>query len=302
MRRLLTFLLFSLSLFGFDYKLKPVTVTTGVHCFFGAAEVPDQSNGGNMVNSCYADMGSGWLVIDSGPTYRYAEQAYAAITNAFGKKPVPYVIDTHLHDDHWLGNGFYKEQGATIIGSSTMKTQIDTAETTRMERSITKDAFEKTAIVLPDIYVDDAYTLKMDHHSIEIKQLTPIAHTNGDLVVTLPLRKTLFVGDICFSESVLSLRDGDIKGWLAALEKIDAMEWSYLVGGHGRKTGKDATHLTRSYLRQLLENVRAAIADGVEIDAVTETVTMDDFAAVPLYDALHKKNVFKAYQLLEWEE
>ena len=41
---------------------------------------------------------------------------------------------------------------------------------------------------------------------------------------------------------------------------------------------------------------------GVEIDDITETVAMDEFAAVPLYDELHSKNVFKAYQLLEWEE
>ena len=202
-----------------------------------------------------------------------------------------------MHDDHWLGNGYYKELGATIIGSSRMKENIDTAATTRMERSIDTEAFAGTKPVMPDIYVKDSYTLKMAQHSIEIKQLTKIAHTTGDLIVSLPLRNTVLVGDLCFSESVLSLRDGDIKGWLDALEKIDAMKWDYLVGGHGRKTGKDATYLTA-----LLENVRAAIEDGVEIDDVTETVAMDEFSAVPLYDELHSKNVFKAYQLLEWEE
>lgn len=303
MQRLLTFILISLSLaYGFDYRLKPVTVTEGIYCFFGAAEAPDKTNNGNMVNSCYADMDSGWLVIDSGPTYQYAKQAHAAITKTFGNKPVAYVINTHMHDDHWLGNGYYKEHGATIIGSSRMKESIDTAATTRMERSIDKEAFAGTKPVMPDIYVNESYTLKMAQHSIEIKQLTKIAHTSGDLIVSLPLRNTVFVGDLCFSESVLSLRDGDIKGWLDALEKIDAMKWDYLVGGHGRKTGKDATYLTRSYLTALLENVRTAIADGVEIDDVTQTVTMDEFSTVPLYDELHSKNVFKAYQLLEWEE
>lgn len=303
MQRLLTFILISLSfVYGFDYHLKPVTVTEGIYCFFGAAEAPNKTNNGNMVNSCYADMESGWLVIDSGPTYQYAKQAHAAIMKAYGKKPVPYVINTHLHDDHWLGNGYYKEQGATIIGSAHMKKAVDTTATTRMERSIDKEAFAGTKPVMPDIYVDKEYTFKMAQHSIEIKQLTDIAHTSGDIVITLPLRNTVLVGDICFSESVLSLRDGDIKGWLNALEKIDAMKWDYLVGGHGRKTGKDATYLTRSYLTALLENVRAAIEDGVEINDVTQTVTMDEFSAVPLYDELHSKNVFKAYQLLEWEE
>ena len=303
MTRLLTFILTSLmSLYGFDYQLKPVAVTEGIYCFFGKSEAPDTANNGNMVNSCFADMESGWLVIDSGPTYQYAKQAHEAVTKAYGSKPVTYVINTHLHDDHWLGNGFYKELGATIIGSAHMKNAVDTAATTRMERSISKEAFAGTQPVMPDIYVEDSYTFKMAQHSIEIKQLTGIAHTHGDLVVSLPLRNTVLVGDLCFSESVLSLRDGDIKGWLEALEKLEAMEWDYLVGGHGRKTGKDATHLTKSYLTALLENVRAAIADGVEIAEVTETVAMDEFAEVPLYDELHKKNVFKAYQLLEWEE
>ncbi len=301
--RLLTFILTSLmSLYGFDYQLKPVAVTEGVYCFFGKPEAPDTANNGNMVNSCFADMESGWLVIDSGPTYQYAKQAHAAIIKTYGDKPVPYVINTHQHDDHWLGNGYYKEKGATIIGSAKMKNAVDTNGMTRMERSITKEAFAGTEPVMPDIYVKDSYAFTIAQHSIEIKQLTEIAHTTGDLVVSLPLRNTVLVGDLCFSESVLSLRDGDIKGWLKALEKLDAMKWDFLVGGHGRKTGKDATFLTRSYLTELLESVRAAIDDGVEIDQVTETVTMDGFAAVPLYDELHRKNVFKAYQLLEWEE
>lgn len=288
--------------FAFDYGLKPVTVTEGVYCFFGKAEAPNARNNGNMVNSCFVDADEGWVVIDTGPTFQYAQQAYEAVTKAVSKKPVLYALNTHLHDDHWLGNGFFKTLGATIIGSASMKAQIDTKALTRMERSIDKEAFSGTKIVLPDIYVDESYTLKIAQHSIEIKRLTEIAHTNGDLTILFPLNKIVFVGDLNFSDSVLSLRDGDIKGWLKAIEKVEAMSWEYLVGGHGNKTDKNATYLTKTYLTTLLNEVRAAIADGVEIDAITETVTMEAFCDTPLYDELHAKNVFKAYQLLEWEE
>jgi hypothetical protein len=50
-----TLLLAVTSLSAFDYALKPVRITSDVHCFFGKPEIMDKANNGNIVNSCYID-------------------------------------------------------------------------------------------------------------------------------------------------------------------------------------------------------------------------------------------------------
>ncbi|RUM74230.1 MAG: MBL fold metallo-hydrolase, partial [Sulfurovum sp.] len=64
---------------SFKYYLEPYTVTEGVDCFFGLYGDATENNGGRVVNTCYVESSEGYVVIDSGPTYQYAQQAYDAM-------------------------------------------------------------------------------------------------------------------------------------------------------------------------------------------------------------------------------
>jgi len=59
-------------------------------------------------------------------------------------------------------------------------------------------------------------------------------HTNSDLYVYIPSQKIVFVGDLVFNQRLPSLRDGDINGWIVALQVIKKMNVTYIVGGHGK--------------------------------------------------------------------
>jgi len=115
MRYILSLYLFTISLFGFNYHLKPYSISEGVECFFGLASTVNKINGGNIINTCFVETDDGFVVIDSGPTYSYAQQAYT-IMQKMSKMPVKYVINTSTDEVHILGNGFYKERGAILIG------------------------------------------------------------------------------------------------------------------------------------------------------------------------------------------
>jgi hypothetical protein len=54
--------------------------------------------------------------VDSGPSYLVAKAIHAAIKK-ITQQPVKYVINTGGQDHRWLGNGYFKEQGAQIIAS-----------------------------------------------------------------------------------------------------------------------------------------------------------------------------------------
>ncbi len=301
MKQLATLLFAVGVLFGFDYHLKPTQVTEGVYCFFGATEEPNEANGGNMVNSCFMDVGTGWLVIDSGPTFQYAKQAFTAM-QGIKNLPVTHVINTHPHDDHWLGNGYYKAQGATIIGPKSMLSVIDPAAPTRMGISISKEAYSGTTVVLPDTAIGTEYEMTIGNQKAIFRQPVDVAHSVSDLVVLFPQKEIIFVGDLSFSDSIPSATSGNARKWLQAIEAYEAMPWKLMVGGHGKKTDRKAPLLTKNYLTAVLEAVQKAMDDGVELDGIVEAVPLPEFKNYPLYEPLHGKNLYRAYQLLEWEE
>jgi glyoxylase-like metal-dependent hydrolase (beta-lactamase superfamily II) len=224
---LLSIVLFH-SLLSFDYKLHPVVVGEQTHCFFGFSEVMDEHNNGNMSNSCFVNMGTGYLVIDSGPTYQYAKQAYEAMKK-IKNLPVFYVINTHIHDDHWLGNSYYATMGAKIIGSSAFKNETP-VEMTRMQRRISSEAYEKTTQIFPNIFVDKEKVLDFNGEKVYIKRVNKKAHTDSDLFVYIPNKKIVFAGDLIFNDRLPSIRDGNIQVWVEALDEIRSLDAKYIVG------------------------------------------------------------------------
>jgi glyoxylase-like metal-dependent hydrolase (beta-lactamase superfamily II) len=288
-------------LLAFDYNLKPQDVGEGIYCYFGKPEVMNTNNNGNMVNSCFADLGKTWLVIDSGPTFAYAKEAFGKI-EAIKKMPVAAVINTHVHDDHWLGNGFYLSQGADVIGTSAFMKEVDPSAVTRMERRVSKEAYALTTPKLPTTFIDQNRTLHIDGNEIRLIKVARKAHTSGDILVYLPKMQTLFCGDLVFNDRLPSLRDGDINGWIETLEMIKAMPLKNIIGGHGDAVGKDATDLTYRYLVQLRSEVKEAIDNDIGIENAVKTVRMPTFSSVGLYNEMQAQNVETAYRMLEWTD
>ena len=154
MRYLASLFFFTITLFGFDYHLKPYKVSDGVHCFFGIPDQVSHVNGGNMVNSCYVETKDGYVVIDSGATYGYAQDAYGIMAKK-NHLPVKYVINTSSDEVHMLGNEFYKEQGATLIGPKHHEQYLNRDKKLHLSTILSPDAFSNTRIIPLDIYIQE---------------------------------------------------------------------------------------------------------------------------------------------------
>jgi glyoxylase-like metal-dependent hydrolase (beta-lactamase superfamily II) len=291
-------LLLTLSAYGVDYHLKPVNVAPDVYCFFGKLENINKANAGNMVNSCFIKTKQGFVVVDSGPTYDYASQVYDAMQE-IATLPVKYVISTHDHDDHWLGNSFYKDRGAVLIGSKTYEENVIPGMETRMQNILGKEMFGKTKIVKLDKVVENNMTLSVGEKHFNIKQFVDVAHTKGDLVVYMPEGEVVFAGDVVFNGRLTSIRDGSIIGSLEILDHIDALKPKVIVGGHGSKTDVNATAALRNYLTDMKAEILKQIDEDVDMADITEKVPMDKYKNMKLYDVLHKSNVLHVYQELE---
>lgn len=288
------------SLSAYDYALKPVRVTSDVHCFFGKPEIMDKTNNGNIVNSCYIDAGEGYVVVDTGPSYAYAQSAYKAMKR-IKSLPVKLVINTHIHDDHWLGNNYFTEQGIKVLGTDDFKVNADMSIPTRMQTYISAEAYAKTVPTLPTEMIGSDTILTIGNQTLELKIAKYKAHTAKDMVVYLPKSKVLIAADLVFNDRLPSVRGGDINGWLSALEDLDKLGAAHVVGGHGNRTDKDAAQMTREYFTQMRSEIRAAIAAGMGIDETIKKVSMDKFKKYKLYEGTHRHNVESSYRVLEWE-
>ncbi|MFZ2890574.1 MBL fold metallo-hydrolase [Sulfuricurvum sp.] len=295
-----TLLLAVTSLSAYDYALKPVRVTQDVHCFFGKPEIMDKTNNGNIVNSCYIDAGEGYVVVDTGPSYVYAQSAYNAMKK-IKSLPVKLVINTHIHDDHWLGNNYFTEQGIRILGTDDFKVSADMSEPTRMQTYISPQSYAKTKPTMPTEMISSDSNLTIGTQKLQLIIAKHKAHTAKDMVVYVPKSKVLVAADLVFNDRLPSVRGGDINGWLSSLDDLDKLGAEHVVGGHGNRTDKKAAQMTREYFTQMRNEIRSAIAEGLSIDDTIKKVSMESYQKYKLYEGTHRHNVESSYRILEWE-
>lgn len=288
------------SLFSFEYTLTPHKISETITCFFGKPEIMNKHNNGDMTNSCYVDLGKSYLVIDSGPSYNYAKSAHKTM-NRVKKQKVSHVINTHIHDDHWLGNGYYKNQGAELIGAEIFA-NTPKSTTIRMEQHISKEAFSGTSEVFPTRIIKESKTITLEGIDIELQVYNHPTHSENDLIVFIPKYSVVFAGDLVFNERILSLRDGDINNWLNVLEEIKSKQSKYIIGGHGSAYKQDSINMTIKYLTEVKKFVRNAIDNGLDITDTLAICDMPEFQELKLYDIMHRQNIETAFRTLEWSD
>ena len=285
---------------NFDYKLKPQKVSENIWCFFGKTEVPSKENGGFMANSCYIKAKDSYILIDTGANYNFAKQAYEAMQKIEDLK-VSTIIITHEHDDHWMGNSFYKDRfNSTIYAPKSINENYNENSKPRIFEILDKNEMENTKVIKADFVVSDEKVINISDKTIKIIPTKLTAHTKDDLIVYLPDEKVIFTGDIIMNQRVTSNRDGSVIGTLKAIDLINSYDSNTLIAGHGTITDKKATDFTTKYFTLLKTRVLEAIEAGITADEISKVVTMDDFKDIAMFDELNSRNVFDAFRELEF--
>ena len=285
---------------NFDYKLKPQKVSENIWCFFGKTEVPSKENGGFMANSCYIKAKDSYILVDTGANYNFAKQAYEAMQKIEDLK-VSTIIITHEHDDHWMGNSFYKDRfNSTIYAPKSINENYNENSKPRIFEILDKNEMENTKVIKADVVVSDEKVINISDKTIKIIPTKLTAHTKDDLIVYLPDEKVIFTGDIIMNQRVTSNRDGSVIGTLKAIDLINSYDWNTLIAGHGTITDKKATDFTTKYFTLLKTRVLEAIEAGITADEISKVVTMDDFKDVAMFEELNSRNVFDAFRELEF--
>ena len=284
---------------AFDYKLTPKKVADNVWCFFGAIEPPTKENAGNMANNCYIKTKDSYVVMDTGPSFQFAKQAYESMKK-IADLPVSHVIISHEHDDHWLGNDFYKKAFKTkLIGPESVNTEYKEGTPTRMFNVLPKNAIEGTHIIKLDEIPKEKTSITVGGEKFDIIPMDTKAHTGDDIFVYMPERKVLFAGDLVMNGRITSGRHGSVMGQLKALAMMQKLEWKVLVPGHGVITDGTAMDEASLYFKLTKERVLKAIDEDIDATEINEVVKLIEFKDKAMYDILNAHNIGFAFDELE---
>lgn len=101
-----------------DYAMKAEQVAEGVYAIVSPAQdFPNAENRGWNSNAAFVVTDEGLLVFDTGSSETIGKALIKTIRGV-SDKPIKWVINSHSHGDHWLGNGaFVAENPAEMIAS-----------------------------------------------------------------------------------------------------------------------------------------------------------------------------------------
>ncbi|MBU2580987.1 MAG: quinoprotein relay system zinc metallohydrolase 2 [Alphaproteobacteria bacterium] len=280
-----------------------IEIADGV--FVHQGQIADQApeNHGDISNAGFVIGTDAVAVIDTGGSYLAGAALRAAVAERT-KNPIKYVINTHMHPDHVLGNAAFKADAAAFVAHHKMPRAL-TARSERYLRVASEmlgaEAFAGTQIVLPDQLVETSSSIDLGGRSLQLSAQNT-AHTDNDLIVTDDKTGVAFMGDLIFSGHVPSL-DGSIKGWIETLEKIGNSPAQKIVPGHGPAalSWPEASMPMLRYLNAVANDVRAIIKRGGTISEAVDTAAGGEASQWQLFEDFHKRNVSAAFAELEWE-
>ncbi len=271
-----------------------VFVHQGQPLSVNAAGREDIANLGFIVGSrCVA-------VIDTGGSAAIGAALREAV-RARTAKPVCFVINTHVHFDHLLGNGAFVADHPQFLGHPQLPVAL------ARSRTLLIDTYGAQPQVFASIAAPSTAQGTQPPPDIDLGgrhlRLTvwPTAHTDCDLTVYDEATATLFAGDLLFIGRTPAL-EGSLGGWLDALDGLGRQRVRLVIPGHGPPTTdlKGALAAERAYLQDLKSTVQAALAAGQSLPEMLRQAHPPAGGWL-LWDENHPRNLARAYEELEWQ-
>ncbi|NVO08311.1 MAG: quinoprotein relay system zinc metallohydrolase 2 [Rhodoferax sp.] len=280
-------------------------VQPGVFVHTGLLEDWTASNAGDVANTGFVVGSRCVAVIDTGGTPAVGEALRQSIARTT-PLPVCYVINTHAHPDHMLGNAAFARGGLPpqFVTSARFAATLSAREP-YYRGALRRDfglELGQQGMVYPTISV--ARTLDLDlGDRILTLQAWPTAHTDNDLSVFDQRSRTLFAGNLLFVQH-LPVLDGNLHGWLCAMDALQSLAVGTVVPGHGLPSHDwpAALDAQRAYLSGLLRDTRSAIREGLTLQQTVDRVAPSPAFTWLLTERFQRRNVTAAYAEPEWEE
>jgi len=241
-------------------------------------------------------------VIDTGGSVRIG-RALRAVIRQRTRLPICYVINTHVHVDHVLGNAAFRQDRPRFVGHAALAAAIAGSRDFFLQHYPHDLDQPPSAIQIigPDISVEHTLQIDLGGRHLLLRAW-PIAHTDCDLTVFDNRSRTLWTGDLLFRDRLPAV-DGSASGWLSVIDELSQLSVARAIPGHGPVTTDLPAALDpeRRYLRELIDGVRAELARGGSMQEAIAHVGSAEMPNWLLWDSTHARNVAHVYEQMEWE-
>ncbi len=227
-------------------------VASGIYIRQGVTEDATPGNSDSIANIGFIVGRDAVAVIDPGGSLEDGQSLFLAIRQVT-RLPIRYVVMTHVHPDHVFGAAAFQAEKPTFIGHANLPQALG------IRGEYYRDSLERILgsgragpIVMPSVLVRDQAEIDLGGRTLVLTAHST-AHTNCDLSVVDRMTGVLLAGDLLFVNRVPSL-DGDLRGWLAQLAILNALNVRSAVPGHGPALvdWADAAGSLNRYLTALL--------------------------------------------------
>jgi cyclase len=213
------------------------------------------------------------------------------LVDAIGKvttKPIKYVVVCSDHGDHTAGNASFPPDVTYVIHPSSKAI---------LERS--PNSWKPPASAM---LVAEKRSLTLGREPIDILFLGR-AHTGGDLAVSLPRRKILFLSEIFLNRVFPAMRSAHPSEWLKTLDRAEAMRADLYIAGHGfTEQGPVSNEEIRAYHKALAAVIAEATRlhhAGVPVDDAVKQANWGEYASWTLASSQGPIAVRKVYEELD---
>jgi glyoxylase-like metal-dependent hydrolase (beta-lactamase superfamily II) len=249
------------------------------------------------------------MIVDTHSSASAVASLVSQIRRDITPKPIRWVVNTHFHGDHVLGNPAYKRIAprADIVSSTVTRNLIaerdpDQVKSFRdampkaLEDYRTKLAAAKTAeekgyyermvsqtsafmsemrdyaLELPSMTFQDNLVLHDKAHELHLA-FRGRGHTAGDIVVFCPQKKVIASGDLAHG-FLPYIGDGYPREWPRTLKSVEEFDFAQVIGGHGAaQHGRDRMVQMHAYLEELAAAVETGKRDGRTVEELQRTIT-----------------------------
>ncbi|MBM3121730.1 MAG: MBL fold metallo-hydrolase [Chloroflexi bacterium] len=271
-------------------------VADNVYVF--TSELYAQVNAGAVIGPDFS------VVID---TLAYPEETLEIrdfVENKLGSR-VRYVINTHYHADHALGNSWFK--GAVILGHRRTRQLMDSLGRESIERARQRSReLRDVELVLPDVVFDEGeLSLRVGKRTLQLLALP--GHSPDGVGVLVLEDRVLFSGDAMMP--LPHLVNGDLEAMTASLKRIPRLKLENVIQGHGevilRGEILNAVRSNLNYIACVRREVTRAARRRDPL-AYLASVTIESCGKSRillggLADDLHRRNLAGVYRSLYGE-
>ncbi len=215
------------------------------------------------------------LVVDTLTSAKEAE-AFMSDIRKITDKPLRYVVNTHYHLDHSLGNSLFAEMGARIISHPKCREAIiaggDKVLKNPAMLNLSPDFWKGTRIAAPDITFEKEMSIDLGGLTAKLIYSGIKSHTAGSIIVYVPQQNVLFAGDILFTDFHPNLGEADLAGWEKHLDFIRDMNVKNIIPGHGPLSANSDLQDLKTYLKIFDKKAKELSAAEKDIEKLTSAM------------------------------